>query len=606
MNDLDHADDLGTEDLNRAAETDAQEAHFPAPEGPEGKVGNGHDPEGAGADGANGQSPPDPDPGREPYGPPTLDAFIADLAALRKRDEFAYDLIEQATAKRLKVTVTALKKKVKQAQEDLERKARIEVEEAEEARLRAAAERLNTNEGVSQEWLDAFQRRLDNPPPPETETPPEIGPQPDPSPKRKGKGKPPANLLAMLKVVEARPHWKGAVRWNEFAETMEVCEPWPPTATRTRMRPIEETFDKIECMLWLQANGFPGATKNNAFDLMLRLALANAYHPILDYFAKLPAWDGVPRIDGLFRKYFNAEVPEAMPGDPDTVTERDHRIAYLDHVSRCFMVSAVARIHQPGCKVDHLPVLVGDELFGKSKAIAALCPDPSWFSDDVPIDLGSKDAKESLVAKWIIELPEIPHQSRDVEKVKAYISRRTDRYRVPYEKLATDRDRACVFIGTSNDLELISVTGNRRFWPVEVTGVINIAAIERERDQFWAEALAAFKAGDQWWLEPPIEAIASERQQAHEEHDPWQDDLAAWIASRTDAAGRSDADLPFTLSDVMFGAGLLRGLLDLKAVDPRDIARAKQCLKRLRWRPKQFRFNRMKGRYWVRLGTKWG
>ena len=565
-------DDLATDTLHPA----------PEPDVPEPKA-NGHDRQA--------------EITAESYGPPTVDDVITDLATLRKRDEFAYDLIEKAQAKRFNVTLTALKKRVKKAQADAEGRARFEAEVAEEARNRAEFERMNTDEGVPKAWLDAF----DDPPQVETvEPPPEIGPQPDPDPK--GKGKPAENLLAMLKVVATRAHWRGAVRWNQFAESMEVCEPWPPTATRTGMRPLQETFDKIDCMLWLQANGFPGTTKNNAFDLMLRLAVQNAYHPVRDYFAALPPWDGSERIDTLFRVYFNAEVPEAKPGDMEGLRERDRRVSYLDYVSRCFTVSAVARIHQPGCKVDHLPVLVGDELFGKSKALAALCPVPAWFSDDVPIDIGSKDAKESLVAKWIVELAELPHQSRDVEKVKAFISRTTDRYRTPYEKLAADHRRTCVFCGTSNDLELISVTGNRRFWPVEISGLIDVEAISADRDQIWAEALHAYRNGDQWWLKPNIEAIAGERQRAHEEHDPWQDDLAKWIAER------DDPNTPFTLADAMVGSGVTLGLLNLIGVDPRDITRAKQCLKRLRWRTKQFRFNGVKGRYWVRLGQNrgWG
>ena len=430
-------------------------------------------------------------------------------------------------------------------------------------------------------------------PPPEPIADPRPEPPPPEEPQGRKRGRPPRNALAMRNALAAHSHWRGAVRWNKFTEIMEVCEPWPPCGQITHMRPLQETFDKIDMMLWLQANDFPNATKNAGFDLMLKLAVENAFHPVLDYFAKLPAWDGVPRLDRLFRDYFNAELPD----DPG---ERDRRVAYLDHVSRCFMVSAVARIHRPGCKVDHLPVLVGPENLGKSRATEALCADPRWFSDDLPLDLG-KDAKEqALIAKWIVELAEIPHQRREVEKVKAFLSRCTDRYRVPYERLAADQPRTCVFIGTTNDLELISVTGNRRFWPVEIAAPIDVEVIVRDRDQIWAEALAAFREGDQWWLKPNIEALASDRQEAHEEHDPWQDELAAWIEGRFDPAA------PFSMIDAMRGARLMDDASEMKDLDPRMIARAQQCLKRLRWRSKQSRLDGKKQRHWVSVPPRGG
>ena len=61
--------------------------------------------------------------------------------------------------------------------------------------------------------------------------------------------------------------------------------------------------------------------------------------------------DGKARLPGLFRHYFNA----------DTHGANDRTVAYLEHIGQCFMVSAVARIRQPGCKVDYLPVLVGKQ-----------------------------------------------------------------------------------------------------------------------------------------------------------------------------------------------------------------------------------------------------
>ena len=57
------------------------------------------------------------------------------------------------------------------------------------------------------------------------------------------------------------------------------------------------------------------------------------------------------------------------------------------------MVSAVARVMQPGCKADHALILEGKQGVGKSTALAAMVPDPAWFADEIS-DLGSKDGAQ--------------------------------------------------------------------------------------------------------------------------------------------------------------------------------------------------------------------
>ena len=187
-------------------------------------------------------------------------------------------------------------------------------------------------------------------------------------------------------------------------------------------------------------------------------------------------------------------------------------VTYLEHVGLCFMVSAVARIRDPGRKVDYLPVMVGPQGYHKSSAIRALCANAAWFSDDLNTDLAEKDTKSSLTGKWIVELAEMPHAKKEVERVKAFITRQTDRFRRAYDRTMNDWPRQNVFIGTSNDLELIDLTGNRRFWPVEIAGPIDVSRIVADRDQLWAGAVVLHEGGYAWWLAASIEKIAAEQQ----------------------------------------------------------------------------------------------
>ena len=130
-----------------------------------------------------------------------------------------------------------------------------------------------------------------------------------------------------------------------------------------------------------------------------------------------------------------------------------------------------------------------------------------------------RDAKESISGKWLIELSEFPHMRRDIERVKAWFSRQVDRYRRAYGRLNMDHPRQCVFCASANELEFVDMTGNRRVWPVPLAAKVDVAAIEADREQLWAEATHWYRTGFAWWLTLEIEAIAGEMQDTFVEAD---------------------------------------------------------------------------------------
>jgi len=208
---------------------------------------------------------------------------------------------------------------------------------------------------------------------------------------------------------------------------------------------------------------------------------AHAFHPIKQYLESLPPWDGTPRVDTLFIDHLGAE---------DSV--------YTREVTAKILTAAVMRIYEPGCKFDPMLVLSGPPGIGKSTIVGWLAGE--WFTDNLTFnDMSDKTAMENIQGYWIIEISEMKGMKKmDVESIKAFVSRRIDIYRAAYGKHTEEHPRQCVIFGTVNDLSgyLKDVTGNRRFWPVDVTGKSESTVwdlTDDDRDQIWAEVMFRYK-----------------------------------------------------------------------------------------------------------------
>lgn len=346
----------------------------------------------------------------------------------------------------------------------------------------------------------------------------------------------------------------GVLAFDDFSQEIVVRQPLPwDAATGPFPRPWEDA-DDVRTAEWLQLRGV------NVAPLVVGRAVGavareHRIHPVRDWLEHL-RWDGIPRIETWTSSYLGA-APTAF----------NHTVGAL------WLISAVARIFRPGVKADHMLILEGPQGARKSTAIKVLAGE-DWFTDELP-ELGSKDAAIHMQGVWIVEIAELDAIGRaEVSRIKAFLTRTTDRFRPPYGRYTVEIPRQCVFAGTVNpDTYLRDETGNRRFWPLRC-GTIDIAALARDRDQLWAEAVHRFREGAIWWIDDPaILAEAAAAQEARYQADAWDARIDRWLTHDTRSVNRGHAgyedwqdeefERPEPIRDVSVGE-ILEGALGIE------------------------------------------
>ena len=248
------------------------------------------------------------------------------------------------------------------------------------------------------------------------------------------------------------------------------------------------------------------------------LANHHRFHPVRDYLDGLK-WDGVSRIDSWLTQYAGADDSE-----------------YARAVGALVLVAAVRRVREPGCKFDEILVLENPEQGNnKSSALQVLAVKREWFSDNLPLGLSAKETIEALSGHWIIEASELHGMRKsDIDKVKAFASRDTDRARLAYDRAPTAAPRQCVIIGTTNNEQYLrDLSGNRRFWPVRIVR-FDLEVLLRDRDQLWAEAAARETSGASIRLPERLWAAAAREQQERVVENPFVSVLDSVLREKSD------------------------------------------------------------------------
>lgn len=274
---------------------------------------------------------------------------------------------------------------------------------------------------------------------------------------------------------------KDKIKFDEFSQQTYLMGNTPWETSRNNYR-AWSSFDDSALFAILQSD-YGLNSRNDYFDALKNVAMRNRFHPVRDLLNSLK-WDGREHIRGLLPDYLGAEDTE-----------------YTYQVWRLWMLGAVSRIFQPGCKFDYTVIFQGRQGLGKSTFLQLIALNDGWFNDSLD-SLDSDKAAQSLMGSWIIELAELKSLARTaggVDSVKRFLTATQDKYRVPYERRADIFLRQSVFAGTTNKSDFLQdETGNRRFLIVQ-TGVHepkkNLFDPEAMNDikAAWAEAVHIYK-----------------------------------------------------------------------------------------------------------------
>lgn len=375
------------------------------------------------------------------------------------------------------------------------------------------------------------------------------------------RGQPVCNVSNMVQLLSATPRMAKSIWFDEFAAL--------PMTSRGGVRPWKDEDTKLLLFEIQKKLGLHQMTEKIVHDGVITYAVMNKINPAKKWLGSL-SWDQKPRIENFFRDYMGAA---------DTPFNRA--------ASRNLFIALVARVYEPGCKVDTMVVLEGKQGTKKSSALKALGGD--WFTEcNETVSSGSnKDFLMLLRGRMIVEIAELDSFSKaETTKIKTIISTATDTYRCPYGRHMETVPRTSNFVGTTNEDHYLSdVTGARRFAPVRI-GQINLEAIKRDRDQLFVEAVMEYRAGKSWWDFPWEEA--EQVREARRRTDPWETEIASYLLCKE-----------FTSVNVIAKECLK---IELAQYTKREQMRIAHCLRALGWESDGTRLSATRERRWYKFG----
>lgn len=362
-----------------------------------------------------------------------------------------------------------------------------------------------------------------------------------------------ANIVTILK---GDPRYQ-TLRMSELGDVVEVGG--------EELQEGPATADLCE---WLRDSYGMDAAEVSAKSAIFAVAQGRKYSPVRDY------------LDSVRGKHGDGSIVRRLMFEALGITTATPM--HMTLLGR-FLIGAVARAMQPGCKLDTALVLVGTQGAQKSTFFKEMFSLP-WYSDS-PIAIGNKDAPIVISRAWGFEASELEDLAggrRSVESVKQFMASSHDCYRPPFARTAVNVPRHTVICGTFNPnggrggaaTFLNDTSGSRRFYILTVPDKwsVPVAFVRSVRDEAWAWALQQYEAGERWWLTREEDEVREEDAAQYQIEDVWQESVASWLDKGSAMLGN------FSTREALSGLGV-----EERDHTAKDAGRIRAILVRLGW-----------------------